>query len=305
MLTRAHDAVVTWLLPSARWIGERPTELRATTRLADLVWEVALPPDERVLLHIEVQTDADSMIGERLAEYAILLWRRDRLPIRSVVIYLRETGATAIPPFVVAGGAGEEGMRDHFDVVRLWQESPERVLAMPDAGLWPLAPLMAGPAAETAALVAARIAQAPMPRSERSELIGLLAVAAGIRLPRPLVETLLRRNPMIRDLLEASSAAEIFREMWREKGPAEALEQGREQGLEQGRQVGRQQGELAGRRALARAILESRFGALRADELVAHGQADDAVLRELTPLLTAGTPDQWRSVLGLPALPRD
>ena len=117
--TQTHDDVLALLLPEARWISERSPELPSTLRQADLVWEVALSGSERLLLHVELQTSADALIGERLAEYAIRLWREYRLPVRSVIVYLRETGHVTEPPFVISRGGGEEGLRYPFDVVRL------------------------------------------------------------------------------------------------------------------------------------------------------------------------------------------
>ncbi len=97
LLTRAHDGVLALLLPGAIWLGERSLELPATRRQADLVWEVE-DGGERLLLHVELQTNPDPAIGERLAEYALRLWRRDRLAVYSVVLYLRESGTFLMAP---------------------------------------------------------------------------------------------------------------------------------------------------------------------------------------------------------------
>lgn len=239
------------------------------------MWEVALPDGERLVLHVELQTAPDPLLGERLAEYAIRLWRRHRVPVRSVVVYMRETTRVAAPPFVVGRGGGEEGLRYRFDVVRLWEVPAERALVTEEAGVWPLAALMAGEPAATVAAVAERLAGSPLPRAERSELTGLLAVLAGMRLPRPVVEELLRRNPMLRDLLKESSMVELW------------LEQGREQGREQGQ------------RAIAQAVLESRFGALESAEIAALQAADEALLHALAAHLATDSRDQIREHLGL------
>lgn len=72
LLTHAHDGVLALLLPGATWLGERSAELSAVRREADLVWEVDLG-GERLLLHVELQTNPDPAIGERLAEYGLRL----------------------------------------------------------------------------------------------------------------------------------------------------------------------------------------------------------------------------------------
>lgn len=283
LLTQAHDGFLALLVPQARWLSERSPELPANRRQADLVWEVALNDGERVLLHVELQTSADPAIGERLAEYAIRLWRREHLPVRSVVVYLRESGQVGDAPFVIGRGGGEEGLRYRFDVVRLWQESPERVLALPEVGLWPLAALMAGDAVATTAAVAERIAQSALPRAERSELTGLLAILAGMRLSRQVVEDVLRSNAMIRDLLENNSFVDLMRDEGRAKG----------------RQEGRQEGKQEMAREMAQAMLESRFGPLQPDELAALRGADESVLRSLAAHVATDSREQLRAWLGL------
>src|SRR6185437_16256090 len=90
LLGRAHEGMLALLLPGARWLGERSPELAAELRQADLVWDVALASSEQLLLHIELQTKPDPLIGERVAEYGLRLWRHLRRPVHSVVIYLRE-----------------------------------------------------------------------------------------------------------------------------------------------------------------------------------------------------------------------
>jgi len=180
---------------------------------------------------------------------------------------------------VLSRGRGQEALRYRYDVVRLWQEPPERVLATPEAWAWPLAALMAGATAETVAAVAERIAQSPLPYSERGELTGLLAALAGVRLPRSVVEELLWRNPMIRDLLAESSVAEIL--------------------LEEGEAKGRAEGKAEGQRELVQTMLESRFGALEPAEAAALRTAEEPALRALAAHITTDTRDQARARLGL------
>lgn len=71
----------------------------------------------------------------------------------------------------------------------------------------------------------------------------MLAVMAGMREPRALVEQVLRRYPMIRDLLRESSTVE----MWLEEGEATD--------------------EVKGQRERVQMILEGRFGPLEPSEV--------------------------------------
>ena len=283
LFAHAHEGMLALLLPGAHWLGERSPELTAEKRLADLVWDVALGSGERLLLHIELQTNPDTMIGERVAEYGLRLWRHLRLPVYSVVIYLRASGGIPASPFVFERGGGEEGLRYEYTVIRLWEEPAERVLAMAEPGAWPLATLMRGEALTTLETVAQRLAQAPLPYSEREELTGMLAVLAGLRLPRPVVEQVLRRNPMLRELLQESSVAEILREEAEAKGEARGLAEG----------------EVKGQRILVQTILESRFGPLDTAEVAALGAASPTVLGTLGVHITTDSRELVRVRLGL------
>ncbi len=166
-------------------------------------------------------------------------------------------------------------MRYRYGVIRLWEESAEQVLAMAEPGAWLLATLMRGEPLTTLETVAERLARASLPHSEREELTGMLAVLAGLRLPRPLVEQIVRRNPMLRELLGESSVAE----MWREEGEA--------------------RGEAKGQRELVQTILESRFGPLNAAEVAALGAATQPVLHALALHNATDSREQVRARLGL------
>lgn len=79
MLTRAHDAIPgdqALLAPDLTWVGERPTELQGRPRRADLVWEVRSAQGSPGLLHIELQTEPDAAMGERIVIVSELRLRR-------------------------------------------------------------------------------------------------------------------------------------------------------------------------------------------------------------------------------------
>ncbi len=270
MLTRAHDGFLALIAPGLKWQAERSPEIPAVARQADLVWEVEQRDGKRGLLHIELQLKVEDDIGEQLAEYAIRLWRRDHLPVRSVVIFLRKSQTTPSSPFVIAWEQ-QESLRYTFDVVRLWEIPQERVLATPEYTLWPLASLMAGVTAATTVRVAERLAAAPAPRQERGDLIGLLVGLAATPASRRILLERLRRNPMIDELLRESGIIQEF--------------------IEQGR--------LEGERDFALVALEGRFGPLSEDVRAAVAAADEAVLRELVARLTTDSLEQLRARLGL------
>jgi predicted transposase YdaD len=269
-LTRAHDGFLALIAPDLTWRGERSPELPAVARQADLVWEVASPAGVPGILHIELQTHPDDEMGERLAEYAIRLWRRDHLPVRSAVVFLRPTPLTPGSPYVIQWD-GRELLRYDFDVVRLWDIPQEQVLSLPQHELWPLAGLAADVTVDSTIAAAERIAQAALPLAERSELLGALALLAGLRVPRGAVLTALRRSLMLQDIIRESTFAQDLIE----------------------------EGKVEGQRQMARLALQGRYGPL-ADELVAAvNAADDATLRALVEHLTTDTMSDVRARLGL------
>jgi predicted transposase YdaD len=243
----------------------------------------------RGLLHVELQTRVEGDIGERVADYALRLLRRDHLPVSSVVVFLRPVRATPQPRFVLPGlpGLGDERLVDTFTIVRLWEIPQARVLDVAAPALWPLAALMAGSTVKTTIEVAQRLAAAPEPLEERRELTGLLITLAGLRLPRERLLAAIRRNPMIDELLRESSVAEEF------------IEEGFKRGIEQGREQGREEGRSAGVRDAVLLLLEGRFGALDPALVAAIERADKPTLEQVLLHGATDTSEQLRARLGL------
>ncbi len=282
-LTQAHDDFLAVIAPGLIWQAERSPEVPAIPRLADLVWEVERPTGGHGLLHIELQIKPEDDLGERLAEYAIRLWRRDHLPVRSLLVLLRRTAKAPTTPFVIRWDGEDDSLRYAFTIIRLWEIPYQQALAANAYALWPLASLMAGASIETTVAVAEQLAVAPLPRQERSDLVGLLTDLAGIRLPIEALLAAMRENTMIDDLLRESGVAEYFRQ--------EALKEGKEAGMREGLREGMQK--------MVIVALEGRFGAVADDLRAAVNQADEATLEAVMAHITTETLDQLRERLGL------
>lgn len=164
LFTRAHDGFLALFLPDAIWEAELSPELPAIKRLADLLW-IILISGQRIILHIEMQTRPDPVIGERMAEYAMRIYRHHHLPVWSIVIYIRPSEAIIEGPFVM-GWTDNPRLVYHFDTIRLWQEPAERILSQPFPEIWPLAGLMGGTTIEQMVEVSERIAHTPIQRQE-------------------------------------------------------------------------------------------------------------------------------------------
>ncbi|HEX8034899.1 MAG TPA: hypothetical protein VF510_13670 [Ktedonobacterales bacterium] len=72
----------------------------------------------------------------------------------------------------------------------------------------------------SAVAVAQRLADAPLPRTERSDLIGMLVALAGVRLSKADLSIALRGNLMLEDLLKESNFAEVIYDLALERGRA-------------------------------------------------------------------------------------
>ena len=155
----------------------------------------------------------------------------------------------------------------------------EKLLSLPQHELWPLAGLAADVTVDSTIAAAERIAQAALPLAERSELLGALALLAGLRIPRGAVLAALRRSLMLQDIIRESSFAQDL--------------------IEEGKTEGKVEGQREMAREMARLALQGRYGPL-ADELVAAvNTADDATLRALVEHLTTDAMSDVRARLGL------
>ncbi len=118
---------------------------------------------------------------------------------------------------------GEEILRYHFTVIKLWEISPEHLLETPYAPLWPLVGVMGEGTVESVLRAGEQIAAAPLPREERSELAALLATLASIRHPRGIIREALRGNTVLNELLRESSVVADWLDEGRAEGQAEGL----------------------------------------------------------------------------------
>lgn len=104
------------------------------------------------------------------------------------MVFLRSVRKIPASPFVV-DWMGQERLRYVFDIIRLWEIPAQRVLETLYADLWPLSGLMAQSTVDSIVATAERIAAVPASPQERSDLIALLALLAGVRLPAKEVRT--------------------------------------------------------------------------------------------------------------------
>ncbi|MFN0052559.1 MAG: hypothetical protein ACKV0T_10215, partial [Planctomycetales bacterium] len=107
---------------------------------ADKVLRVEEP--DPWILNLEFQTSYDALLGRRLLRYNVLLWDRHSIPVRSVAILLRpEADGREMTGRVEERLPWQQlNLRFEYEVIRLWELSPEVILAG-GLGTLPLLPL--------------------------------------------------------------------------------------------------------------------------------------------------------------------
>lgn len=283
LLLASRDAFLALIAPGVTWVDTLSEELPAGARRADLVWLVEDEAGQRFILHIELQvkleTDQDQDIRERMAEYALRLFRRDHLPVYSIVIFLKPV--TTPEPFLAWTWKGK-GLRYDFEIIRLWEQPPAVVLETDQYGLWPLAVLMGQGTEANTQTVIEQIAQAPLPRQEQGKLTGFALLFAGMRLTKTMLAHLteqLRSNPMMEEIWKESTFLEVAADILRPQLEAE--------------------GERKMARRMARVALEGRFGPVSDDVLAAIQVAEEAALETIVAHSSTDTLEQMRARLGL------
>jgi predicted transposase/invertase (TIGR01784 family) len=233
----------------ARWlIGEpivltelKPSELSLEPIRADAL---ILLQSENVVLHCECQTDPDSTLPFRMADYALRVYRRfPNKRLVQVVIYLRQTDS----PRVYQTSFSANQLHHEFQVVRLWEQPTEMFLQR--AGLLPFAVLSQ---TSDRASVLRQVAQAIdglVERQQQSNLSAATGILAGLVLDKQVIQRVLRR-----ELMQESVIYQELREEARQEARLELLNEIREEV--------RMEERLEGERSLVLRLLTRRVGAL-------------------------------------------
>lgn len=221
----------------ASWLLGRPvthvrllkSELSLQPIHADAVQLLEL--DEEIL-HVEFETDptdSDPPLDLRLLDYFVRLYRRERKPIRQVVIVLAKTNAHIPEEFHV----GET--RHRYRVLKLWEQDPAPLLAEP--GLLPLALLARTNQPKQLAMEVAEKVSKIADVNQRGELLTAAHILAGLRIKGDLASRLFRKELMMQSV--------TYREI-----------------LAEGELIGEKRGEQHGRLAVIERLLNRQIGVI-------------------------------------------
>ncbi|MCT7969143.1 Rpn family recombination-promoting nuclease/putative transposase [Laspinema sp. D1] len=193
------------------------TELTLEPVRADSV--IFLRTDEEILhLEFQVKVPKDRPMPLRMLNYWVRLHRQYGLPVRQVIIWLQPTSNPAVfeTEFV------SENTRHRYEVIRIWEESPQ--LLLEDPVLLPLAVLAA---TQEPNQLLAQVAQevAKIEETElRQEIAACTQVLAGLRFNKDTIANFFREEIMQESV--------IYQDIL-QKGLAKGLEQGLNQGKKQ------------------------------------------------------------------------
>ncbi len=258
---REYDNLLKYLAeqypaPLASWLLGRPitqvrllkSELSLQPIRADAVHLLEIDDE---ILHLEFETDptdSEPPLPLRQLDYFVRIYRRERKPVRQVVIVLAETNATIPDEFHV----GDTWHR--YRVVRMWEQDATPLLAHP--GLWPLAVLARAAEPERLLVEIAGKVSTIADESQRNDLTAAAGILAGLRFDRELVHRIFRREIMMQSV--------IYREIL-EEGQQIGEQRGIQIGEQRGIQIGEQRGEQHGRVAVIQRQLTHKCGPMPAE----------------------------------------
>ncbi|AFZ50644.1 DUF4351 domain-containing protein [Dactylococcopsis salina] len=209
----------------ASWVLKTPqtnvevlkTELSIEPIRADSVTFLQL---QGRILHLEFQTQWRSKppLPLRMLDYWVRLYRLYRLPITQVVVLLLPPPETE----VIETRFTLENTDHQYQVIRLWEENPDRFLH--DPALLPLAPLTATNEPQT--LLQQVVEQVnELEEEKRVEISAYAQIVAGLKYEKDLVKRLFREGMMRESVIYQDIIREGRQEGRQEEGRSLILRQ--------------------------------------------------------------------------------
>jgi len=136
----APQDFVQWLIKGARYVNDLSPRFATRNIEGDILFRIRIK-DKLYLLHIEFQSSSDTNMARRLWEYNVAASIKYKLPVYSVVIYLRPDGKSAESPYQVLLHEGKVVHSFSFEVIELWKIATEDLFQTGLKGLLPFVPL--------------------------------------------------------------------------------------------------------------------------------------------------------------------
>jgi len=235
---------------SVRLVGAlENVELALPTRLVDFVHRIEYKGQEYIL-HVEFQLEHEADLPRRMCIYYGALTGQFRLPIITLVLYLKPR-ETPVPDEYVVRLGDLVTNRFSYLAIKLWDYVDE-IQSGRYRELAPLLLMLVRDPDERILSQERELIRAETDAQKRADLLAA-AVAIGSRY---FDKAFLRR--FFREELEQMREA-TFIEEWIEEGIEEGIRKGIEQGLQQGLQQGRLEGAQQVQRENIVQILQARF----------------------------------------------
>jgi predicted transposase YdaD len=133
--------IIPHLLEGAQFIDTLNVEIIRPTMRADRVYLVRYRGRPHIL-HIEFETGADNEMASRLLVYHVVIWRDNRLPVISIILYPFRTSIAESPLQEVSGT--EELLTFHFRVLPLYKLNAQQYVQDQAICMYPLLATMDG-----------------------------------------------------------------------------------------------------------------------------------------------------------------
>ncbi|HLG65653.1 MAG TPA: hypothetical protein VKY19_27275 [Ktedonosporobacter sp.] len=254
LVRTSPQAFVSLVFPNARYIKERPEQLKNWQLEVDALLEVAVE-DQKMLLHLEFQTYNDADMPERLLRYNVLAQGEYKMPVVSCVIYLLRDGPVQQPPLQWLAPTGTHIITFTYMCIEIGAFTRADILATGQTGLLPFIPLTLDGATRDS--VQQMFATLESTANKELELVGFAMASLVLMRTNPEDwEWLKRRYKIMQDLLRETP---IFQMIF-----AEGRTEGEAKGRIEGEAKGRTEGILAGRRKTLVHLVSKRFPRLQA-----------------------------------------
>jgi len=297
---------VSWIMKGAEVKAKLATEFKGQELRADVLLQVEMigkrGKKEDILLQIEIQSERDPDMRERLLAYNLRARKEHKMEVYSCVIYLRDDGIVLPSPLRWELSTGKKYLEFDFDSIEVYKLNAAELQQTGLPGLLPLMILTGdGTTREIADTIFTELEAAG-----RLDSLSPTYVLVSLAFGKDNIADqrwLLRRLENMQEKLNESPVYQEMTRMAREAGFEVGLEQGLEKGLEKGLQQGLQQGQLQGQlqalRQMVTEIVSERFPELvrQAEEKTADVSEPFLLRRAALKLSTVTTAEEARQAL--------
>ena len=238
LINKSAQDFVHLILPGAQYLEDYSGEFYSEIIKADSLLHILMDDKDR-LLHLEIQTYNDKQMDYRLWEYNAEAFRKYKIPVYSIVIYLLEGGNIVKSPYTVNFGRGIVTHTFEFGVIKLWEISAEEILASGENGLLPFLPFMKN--GIESEVVEKTIQALTVDRDEHNtSLLQLWKIFLGLVVKdEEKMAMIERRLSMLEEFIQSSPEYQRIKLRGLEEGLKEGLTRGVKEGIKEGIEKGR------------------------------------------------------------------